>query len=209
MKFKSMISKGLLVTTIASSLTPLTTFADSSNLNTDLTKSEYYKEVNDEPIVIELNAADIIKDLDEYGIDENSTDQEIDIAIESIIASKPSPLAHAVHGGAGLPSKPYIGQTDKVIIKISNNDILAISGITSISKTVLTKAFKSLTAYFVPFAKFTALAGEVAAVNAATGYKGFQYTVNMTYKTSTIFDGQHVSHTGWHVTGYSGFKRYK
>lgn len=193
-------------------MAPISAFANEDTKNMENNKiAEIHTSIEEEEenIVIELNAEEIVNALESYGIDENSTEVEIEKAIDDIIVNTPELFAQAIPDGGGMPSKPSIGQTKNVTVKVSNNDIFTIAGSSIISKSVLSSVFKKLTSYFVPLGKLGELAGAVATVNSATGYSGFQYTVSMTYKKTVVFDGQHVEYTGWHVTGYSGFKRYK
>lgn len=161
---------------------PITSFADSkANNNSDNHKivelnnmGEEESMDEEEPIVIEIDALDFKEKLESYGINENSSDEEIGIAVDKILENEPSLLAHCLPEGGSLPSSPSIGQTKNVIVKISNTDILGIAGLAYVSSGILQKAFKALTTKFFAYGNaFSGLATAVAGINAMAGYSGF------------------------------------
>lgn len=231
MKFKKVISNMLVISIVTGGLgvaIGTNSYAGSSvkqNTTYDVKFNSEGKEVfgetedfnpndfdEENEIVLEVDFKEILEQLEVLGINEYSTQEEIDAAFEIIANDRIQTFANATEdtGGGSLPNSPPIGTKKTVTVKVTNNDLAFIAGTASGASTILQVAFKKITSKLLPgLGLFGSLCGVVGGYSHITGYSGIVFKTYMTYKTTTIFDGQHVTYTGWHVTGYSTPSRYK
>ncbi len=209
MNFKKRASKSIALALIGvTSVTPIMNTVSAMEINNQIIDSEEEFDLEEfediEPIEIEIDLKDVLLNIDEYKNEYELTkvvEEEIESQVNQQV--KYNNLARA-----------SIGDKKTITIKFTNESVDLMYAAINVAGTMFGGGIISALKISAPklvknVGKFWALAGTGTTLNRATNYKGYQYKVYMTYKSTTIFDGQHVTYTGWHVTGYGAPTRYK
>lgn len=209
MSLKKIVSKSIALVLVGISvITPMTNSVlamESKNQIIDSEEEFNLEEFEDiEPIEIEIDLKDVLLNVDEY-----KNEYELNQAVEEEVKNQVNQQVKYNN-----LARAYIGEKKTITIKFTNESVDLMYAAINVAGAMfgggIINALKISSPKLVKNAgKFWTLAGTGTTLNRATNYKGYQYKVYMTYKSTTIFDGQHVTYSGWHVTGYGAPTRYK